>query len=54
VALGALVSATLLFAMLANLILLPSLLISLQRSISNKTVLKEPQINILPKGEDYN
>ncbi|WP_027078190.1 efflux RND transporter permease subunit [Maribacter antarcticus] len=53
VALGALVSATLLFAMLANLILLPSLLISLQRSISNKTVLKEPQIDILPKGEDH-
>ncbi len=52
VALGALVSATLLFAMLANLILLPSLLISLERSISNKTVLKEPQIDILPKGED--
>ena len=52
VALGALVSATLLFAMLANLILLPSLLISLERSISNKTVLKELQIDILPKGED--
>ncbi len=52
VALGALVSATLLFAMLANLILLPSLLISLERSISNKTVLKKPQINILPKDED--
>lgn len=52
VALGALVSATLLFAMLANLILLPSLLISLERSISNKEVLKKPQIDILPKGED--
>ena len=52
VALGALVSATLLFAMLANLILLPSLLISLERSISNKTVLKKPQIDILPKEED--
>lgn len=52
VALGALVSATLLFAMLANLILLPSLLISLERSISNKTVLKKPQIDILPKGEE--
>ncbi|ALM08874.1 transporter [Sediminicola sp. YIK13] len=51
VALGALVSATLLFAMLANLILLPSLLLSLERSIANKTVLKEPQIDILPKEE---
>ena len=52
VALGSLVSATLLFAMLANLILLPSLLLSLEKSIANKEVLKKPQINILPKGED--
>lgn len=52
VALGALVSATLLFAMLANLILLPSLLISLERSIANKETLKKPQIDILPKDED--
>ncbi len=51
VALGALVSATLMFAMLANLILLPSLLLSLERSIANKEVLKKPQIDILPKEE---
>ena len=51
VALGALVSATLLFAMLANLILLPSLLLSLERSIANKQVLKKPQIDILVKEE---
>lgn len=50
-ALGGLVSATLLFAMLANLILLPSLLLSLERSIANREVLKEPQIDILPKVE---
>ncbi|MGF1558151.1 MAG: RND family transporter [Flavobacteriaceae bacterium] len=54
VALGALVSATLLFAMLANLILLPSLLLSLEKSIANKQVLKEPQIDILPKDEINN
>ncbi|WP_086477675.1 efflux RND transporter permease subunit [Arenibacter amylolyticus] len=53
VALGSLVSATLLFAMLANLLLLPSLLLSLERSIANKEVLKEPQIDILPQ-EDLN
>lgn len=47
VALGALVSATLLFAMLANLILLPSLLLFLERNIANKQVFKEPQIDIL-------
>ena len=52
VALGALVSATLMFAMLANLILLPSLLLSLERNIASKEILKKPQINILPKGED--
>ncbi|WP_190811083.1 RND family transporter [Flagellimonas sp. S3867] len=51
-ALGGLVSATLLFAMLANLILLPSLLLSLERNIANKQVLKKPQIDILPKEED--
>lgn len=51
VALGALVSATLMFAMLANLILLPSLLLSLERSIANQEVLKKPQIDILPKDE---
>ncbi|WP_222983162.1 efflux RND transporter permease subunit [Flagellimonas meishanensis] len=51
-ALGGLVSATLLFAMLSNLILLPSLLLSLERSIANKQVLKKPQIDILPKDED--
>jgi hypothetical protein len=51
-ALGGLVSATLLFAMLSNLILLPSLLLSLERSIANKQVLKKPQIDILPQDED--
>jgi predicted RND superfamily exporter protein len=51
VALGGLVSATLLFAMLANLILLPSLLLSLERNIANKQVLKEPNINILTEEE---
>ncbi len=51
VALGGLVSITLLFAMLANLLLLPSLLLSLERNIANKEVLKEPSINIIPEEE---
>ncbi|MCF6294383.1 MAG: efflux RND transporter permease subunit [Flavobacteriaceae bacterium] len=51
VALGALVSATLLFAMLANLLLLPSLLLSLERSIANKMVLKEPTFRIIPEED---
>lgn len=52
VALGALVSATLLFAMLSNLLLLPSLLLSLERSIANKETLKQPTINIIPEDDD--
>ncbi|WP_027127446.1 efflux RND transporter permease subunit [Gelidibacter mesophilus] len=52
VALGALVSATLLFAMLSNLLLLPSLLLSLEKSIANKETLKEPTINIIPEDDD--
>ena len=46
IALGGLVSTTLLFAMLANLVLLPSLLISLEKSISNKKDLKNSVINL--------
>ena len=46
-ALGGLVAVTLMMAMLANLILLPSLLISLEDSISNDKVLKEPKLEIL-------
>ena len=46
-ALGGLVAVTLLMAMLANLILLPSLLISLEDTISNDKVLKKPKIEIL-------
>jgi predicted RND superfamily exporter protein len=52
VALGALVSATLLFAMLSNLLLLPSLLLSLERSIANKEVLRKPPINIIPEEDE--
>lgn len=47
VALGGLVSATLLFAMLSNLLLLPSLLLSLEKSIANQNTLKEPSIDII-------
>jgi predicted RND superfamily exporter protein len=51
VALGGLVSITLLLAMLANLLLLPSLLLSLERSIANKKVLKEPNFKVLPEED---
>ncbi len=52
VALGGLVSATLLFAMLSNLLLLPSLLLSLERNIANKNVLKEPAFDIIPEDQE--
>ena len=51
VALGGLVSMTLLFAMLANLILLPSLLISLRDTVANESVLKAPKIQIIETEE---
>ena len=47
IALGGLVSITLLFAMVSNLLLLPSLLLSLEKKIANKEVLKEPTLDIL-------
>ena len=52
IALGGLVSVTLLFAMVSNLLLLPSLLLSLEQRIANKKVFKEPSIEILPIEED--
>ena len=52
VALGALVSITLLFAMLSNLLLLPTLLLSLERSIANKETMKKPAIEILTDDDD--
>jgi hypothetical protein len=48
VALGALVSITLVFAMLANLLLLPSLLLSLEKSIADEKIFKKPSLRILP------
>ena len=51
VALGILVSITLLFAMLSNLLLLPSLLLSLERSIANKETLKKPALKIIEDEE---
>ena len=52
VALGALVSITLLFAMLSNLLLLPTLLLSLEKNIANKETMKKPALEILPDAEE--
>jgi len=51
IALGGLVSITLLLAMVSNLLLLPSLLLTFEKKISNKKVFKEPKIKIIPPKE---
>ena len=51
IALGGLVSVTLLLAMVSNLLLLPSLLLSFERKIANQKVLKETNFKIFPPKE---
>ena len=51
IAMGVLVSFTLLVAMLSNLVLLPSLLLSLERLITTKSF-SEPFLEILDEEED--
>ncbi|TXD54159.1 MULTISPECIES: efflux RND transporter permease subunit [unclassified Polaribacter] len=52
IALGGLVSITLLLAMVSNLLLLPSLLLTFEKKIANKKMFKEPKIKILPTEEE--
>lgn len=52
VALGGLVSATLLFAMLSNLLLLPALLLALHKEIANEQDWQEPVIDIISEEEE--
>ncbi len=51
-ALGVLISVTLLIAMFSNLILLPSLLLSLEKRIITKAFLKEPLFQVFDEDED--
>ncbi|WP_299057856.1 MMPL family transporter [uncultured Polaribacter sp.] len=51
IALGGLVSITLLLAMVSNLLLLPSLLLTFEKKIANKKVFKEPKMKIFPTEE---
>lgn len=51
-ALGLLTSITLFAAMLANLIILPSLLLTMERSITNRTFRAEPLLQIYDEEED--
>ncbi len=52
IALGGLVSITLLLAMVSNLLLLPSMLLTFEKKIANKEVFKKPSIRILPPKEE--
>jgi len=52
IALGGLVSVTLLLAMVSNLLLLPSLLLTFEKRIANKKTVKETNFKILPPKED--
>jgi predicted RND superfamily exporter protein len=51
IALGGLVSITLLFGMLSNLVLLPSLVLTLNKKLANQQEFVEPTINILSDVE---
>jgi predicted RND superfamily exporter protein len=51
IALGGLVSITLLFGMLSNLVLLPSLVLTLNKKLANEQEFVEPKINILTDEE---
>ena len=51
ISLGLLVSITLLFAMLSNLLLLPALLLTLEKAITTKAF-KEPLLDIFDEEED--
>lgn len=52
VALGSLVATTLLFAMLSNLILLPALLLSLEKSVASEEEFPEPTFDILAEDTE--
>lgn len=54
VALGGLVAITLLFGMLSNLILLPSLVLTLNKKLANKQEFIEPKIDVLVPGVNEN
>lgn len=52
VALGGLVALTLSFGMLSNLVLLPSLVLSLNKTLANQQELPEPMIDILEPSDE--
>ena len=51
VALGGLISLTLLFGMLSNLMLLPALVLTLNKTLANKQDFIEPKIDIIEPSD---
>jgi predicted RND superfamily exporter protein len=51
-ALGILISITLLFALLSNLLFLPALLLSLEKRLMTKAFMEEPLVDIYNEEED--
>ena len=52
IALGGLVSITLFFGMLSNLMLLPALVLTLNKTLANKQEFIEPKINIIGRSDE--
>lgn len=52
IALGGLVAVTLFFGMLSNLMLLPALVLTLNKKLANKQDLMEPRIDIIEATDE--
>ena len=52
IALGGLISLTLLFGMLSNLMLLPALVLTLNKSLANEQEFHEPKIDVLERSDE--
>ena len=52
IALGGLIAVTLLFGMLSNLILLPSLVLTLNKTLANEQEFHEPKFNVIDEDEE--
>ncbi len=52
IALGGLIAVTLLFGMLSNLILLPSLVLTLNKTLANEQEFHEPKFNVIDEEEE--
>jgi hypothetical protein len=52
IALGGLISLTLLFGMLSNLMLLPALVLTLNKRLANEQDFIEPKINVIEHSDE--